>query len=64
MHQKKSRNNIINIENDVMVDKSDGKIKKKYMNANEINWVDTNTYPSFIGIDSFIHMDDEETMKR
>ncbi|XP_049881213.1 pikachurin-like [Pectinophora gossypiella] len=36
----------------------------KYLNENEINWGDTNTYPSFIGKDSFIHIDDEETMKR
>ena len=36
----------------------------KYVNANEINWGDTNTYPSFTGTDSFIHIDDEETMKR
>ncbi|XP_060807824.1 pikachurin [Amyelois transitella] len=36
----------------------------KYLNNNEINWGDTNTYPSFTGKDSFIHIDDEETMKR
>ncbi|XP_063372701.1 pikachurin [Cydia amplana] len=36
----------------------------KYLDANEINWGDTNTYPSFSGKDSFIHIDDEETMKR
>lgn len=36
----------------------------KYLNSNEINWGDTNSYPSFSGKDSFIHMDDEETMKR
>ncbi|RVE51774.1 hypothetical protein evm_003577 [Chilo suppressalis] len=36
----------------------------KYLNANEINWGDTNSYPSFSGQDSFIHIDDEETMKR
>ncbi|XP_063833972.1 pikachurin-like [Ostrinia nubilalis] len=36
----------------------------KYLNTNEINWGDTNTYPSFTGKDSFIHIDDEETMKR
>ncbi|KPJ03546.1 Basement membrane-specific heparan sulfate proteoglycan core protein [Papilio xuthus] len=36
----------------------------KYLNGNEINWGDTNSYPSFTGIDSFIHIDDEETMKR
>ncbi|XP_068624233.1 pikachurin-like [Battus philenor] len=36
----------------------------KYLNNNEINWGDTNSYPSFTGKDSFIHIDDEETMKR
>ncbi|CAK1547749.1 unnamed protein product [Leptosia nina] len=36
----------------------------KYLSSNEINWGDTNTYPSFTGTDSFIHIDDEETMKR
>ncbi|KPJ12744.1 Pikachurin, partial [Papilio machaon] len=36
----------------------------KYLNGNEINWGDTNSYPSFTGKDSFIHIDDEETMKR
>ena len=36
----------------------------KYLDSNEINWGDTNTYPSFSGTDSFIHIDDEETMKR
>ncbi|XP_047539508.1 pikachurin-like [Vanessa atalanta] len=36
----------------------------KYLDTNEINWGDTNTYPSFSGTDSFIHIDDEETMKR
>ncbi|CAH2058292.1 unnamed protein product, partial [Iphiclides podalirius] len=36
----------------------------KYLDANEINWGDTNTYPSFSGKDSFIHIDDEETIKR
>ncbi|XP_028030608.1 pikachurin [Bombyx mandarina] len=36
----------------------------KYLNANEINWGDTNSYPSFSGVDSFIHIDDDETMKR
>ncbi|CAG4994976.1 unnamed protein product [Parnassius apollo] len=36
----------------------------KYLDSNEINWGDTNSYPSFSGKDSFIHIDDEETMKR
>lgn len=36
----------------------------KYIDTNEINWGDTSTYPSFSGTDSFIHIDDEETMKR
>lgn len=36
----------------------------KYLSENELNWSDMNTYPSFTGTDSFIHIDDEETMKR
>ncbi|KAG7296540.1 hypothetical protein JYU34_020329 [Plutella xylostella] len=36
----------------------------KYLDTNEINWGDTNSYPSFMGTDSFIHIDDEETTKR
>ncbi|KAI5644698.1 laminin G domain-containing protein [Phthorimaea operculella] len=36
----------------------------KYLSENEINWGDANTYPSFTGKDSFIHIDDDETMKR
>lgn len=54
--------------NDVVTEKPayDGQtyMQVKYLNANEINWGDTNTYPSFTGKDSFIHIDDEETMKR
>lgn len=54
-------------ENDVMTEKPyDGQtyMQIKYLSENEINWGDTNTYPSFSGTDSFIHIDDEETMKR
>ncbi|XP_072946316.1 pikachurin [Epargyreus clarus] len=36
----------------------------KYLDDNDVNWGDMNTYPSFTGTDSFIHIDDEETMKR
>lgn len=36
----------------------------KYLDGNEINWGDTTSYPSFSGKDSFIHIDDEETIKR
>ncbi|CAH1641845.1 unnamed protein product [Spodoptera littoralis] len=36
----------------------------KYLSDNEVNWGDMNTYPSFTGTDSFIHIDDEDTMKR
>ncbi|XP_059056215.1 pikachurin-like [Achroia grisella] len=54
--------------NDVVTEKPvyDGQtyMQVKYLNSNEINWGDTNTYPSFTGTDSFIHIDDEETMKR
>lgn len=53
--------------NDVVTDEPyDGQtyMQVKYLSANEINWGDTNTYPSFTGSDSFIHIDDEETMKR
>ncbi|XP_037301647.1 pikachurin [Manduca sexta] len=39
-------------------------MQMKYANTNEINWGDTNTYPSFSGTDSFIHIDDDETVKR
>ncbi|GBP32643.1 Pikachurin [Eumeta japonica] len=54
--------------NEVITDKPgyDGQTYMQIMNfnANEINWGDTNSYPSFTGKDSFIHIDDEETMKR
>ncbi|KAJ8708619.1 hypothetical protein PYW08_010001 [Mythimna loreyi] len=36
----------------------------KYLSDNEVNWGDMNTYPSFTGTDSFIHIDDDDTMKR
>ncbi|CAG4966159.1 unnamed protein product [Colias eurytheme] len=53
--------------NDIITERPyDGQtyMQVKYLNSNEINWGDTNTYPSFSGTDSFIHIDDEETMKR
>lgn len=53
--------------NDVYTEKPyDGQtyMQIKYLSPNEINWGDANTYPSFMGMDSFIHIDDEETMKR
>ncbi|XP_022115502.2 pikachurin isoform X2 [Pieris rapae] len=55
-------------ENEIMTEGPvyDGQtyIQMKYLSSNEINWGDTNSYPSFTGTDSFIHIDDEETMKR
>lgn len=51
--------------NDVYTEKPyDGQtyMQIKYLNPNQL--VDLNPYPSFSGTDSFIHIDDEETMKR
>uniref|UniRef100_A0A2A4JFL1 Laminin G domain-containing protein n=1 Tax=Heliothis virescens TaxID=7102 RepID=A0A2A4JFL1_HELVI len=53
--------------NDVVTDLPyDGQtyMQVKYLSDNEVNWGDMNTYPSFTGTDSFIHIDDEDTMKR
>ncbi|KAJ2944973.1 hypothetical protein O0L34_g1870 [Tuta absoluta] len=52
--------------NDVTERPYDGQtyMQVKYLSENEINWGDANTYPSFSGKDSFIHIDDDETMKR
>ncbi|KAJ0171928.1 hypothetical protein K1T71_012691 [Dendrolimus kikuchii] len=65
------RNEVISssdVSNDVLTEGPvyDGQtyMQVKYLNPNEINWGDTNSYPSFSGTDSFIHIDDEETMKR
>ncbi|CAH0714863.1 unnamed protein product, partial [Brenthis ino] len=60
--------NDVEKKNDVMTEGPiyDGQtyMQVKYLDTNEINWGDTNTYPSFSGTDSFIHIDDEETIKR
>ncbi|XP_045762422.1 uncharacterized protein LOC123865443 [Maniola jurtina] len=60
--------NDIEKKNDIMTEGPmyDGQtyMQVKYLDTNEINWGDTNTYPSFSGKDSFIHIDDEETIKR
>lgn len=60
--------NDVEKKNDIMTEGPvyDGQtyMQVKYLDTNEINWGDTNTYPSFSGKDSFIHIDDEETMKR
>lgn len=60
--------NYVENKNEVMTEGPiyDGQtyMQVKYVDSNEINWGDTNTFPSFSGIDSFIHIDDEETMKR
>ncbi|OWR52330.1 pikachurin like protein [Danaus plexippus plexippus] len=69
-YPKKYVQNGVHMQNDI--DKGvteqpyDGRtyMQVKYLDSNEINWGDTNTYPSFTGTDSFIHIDDEETMKR
>ncbi|CAH0598359.1 unnamed protein product [Chrysodeixis includens] len=55
------------IDNEVATDPPyDGQtyMQVKYLSENEVNWGDMNTYPSFTGKDSFIHIDDEDTMKR
>lgn len=60
--------NDVEKKNDIMTEGPvyDGQtyMQVKYLDTNEINWGDTNTYPSFSGTDSFIHIDDEETIKR
>ncbi|XP_039746318.1 uncharacterized protein LOC120624052 [Pararge aegeria] len=60
--------NDIEKKNDIMTEGPtyDGQtyMQVKYLDTNEINWGDTNTYPNFSGTDSFIHIDDEETIKR
>lgn len=60
--------NSLEISNDILTEGPvyDGQtyMQVKYLDTNEINWGDTNSYPSFMGKDSFIHIDDDETTKR
>ncbi|CAG9568694.1 unnamed protein product [Danaus chrysippus] len=69
-YPKKYMQNGLQMQNDIdkgVTEQSyDGRtyMQVKYLDSNEINWGDMNSYPSFTGTDSFIHIDDEETMKR
>ncbi|XP_041972010.1 pikachurin [Aricia agestis] len=58
--------NAVENKSDITETPYDGQtyMQVKYLDANDVNWGDTSTYPSFSGTDSFIHIDDEDTMAR